>query len=169
MGRRNKILRGASTVWVLLLLGSHAAGEDRPPVSVPTPTVEKGMPLYSSDEIGDLFVTFEPAVKKAHPIFVGLEDDVVELETFNVYSDELSLRQSLAERLSDPAWQAMIGRLDELDPELSAQADYDKRSSDRFFSSQAPGGATDRPDPGGIDFAAALAATMKAYNKVFGP
>jgi hypothetical protein len=156
----------------ILMLSSALSvlnGEDLPPVSEPTPTVEEGMPLFSSDEIGDLFVTFEPAVKKEHPIFVGMEDDIVELETFNVYSDELTLRQSLAERLSDPAWQAMIGRLDELDPDLSAVADYDRRSSDRFFSSQTPGGAADRPDPGGIDFRTALDASLKAFNAVFGP
>ncbi len=127
------------------------------------------MPLFSSDEIGDLFVAFEPTAKKKHPIFVGMEDDIVELEPFNVYSDQMTLRQSLDERMSQPAWQAMISRLSELDPELSAQADYDKRSSDRFFSSQAPGGAADRPSPGGITAGAAVEAVVDAYRAVYGP
>ena len=127
------------------------------------------MPLFHSDEIEGLFVAFEPTVKKEHPIFVGIEDDIVELDTFNVYSDEMTLRQSLDERMSQPAWQAMLNRLSDLDPELSAQADYDKRSSDRFFSSQAPGGAADRPSPGGITAGAAVEAALKAYDTVFGP
>lgn len=169
MGKWVRFLGRAFAVLALTPLVASASGEDRPPVSEPTPTVEEGMPLFSSDEIGDLFVAFEPEAKKEHPIFVGMEDDIVELETFNVYSDEMNLRQSLEERMSQPAWQAMISRLGDLDPELSAQADFDKRSSDRFFSSQAPGGAADRPNPGGITAGAAVDAVLDAYRAVFGP
>ncbi len=162
-----RVVMGTCLLGVLFPAGAGA--EDQPPVSKPTPTVEAGMPLFSSDEIGALFVAYEPPAKKEHPIFVGVDDDIVEMQTFNVYSDELTLRQSLAERLSDPAWQAMIARIDQLDPQLSAQVDYDRKASDRFFSSQTPGGAADRPAPGGITAGAAVEATLKAVNAVFGP
>lgn len=169
MGNREGIRVVIIVLLAMLPRVVGAADQDRPPVSEPTPTVEEGMPLFSSDEIGDLFVAFEPEVKKEHPIFVGMEDDIVELETFNVYSDEMTLRQSLEERMSQPAWQAMLGRLSDLDPELSAQADYDRRSSDRFFSSQAPGGAADRPNPGGITAGDAMEAVRKAFQAIYGP
>ena len=142
---------------------------ERPVVSKPTPTIEKGMPLFSSDEITFLYDDLEQQKRKEHPIFVGMEDDIVELETFNIYSDKITLRQSLAERMSESGWQAMMVRLESLDPKLTGQALYDKRSSDRFFSSQTPGGAADRPDPGGINFGTALDSTLKAFRQVFGP
>jgi hypothetical protein len=144
-------------------------GDERPVVSKPTPTVEDGMPLFSSDEISVLFEDFEQPERKEHPIFVGREDDIVELETFNVYSDKLTLRQSLEVRMSEASWQAMLTRLESLDPKLSSRALYDKRSSERFFSSQTPGGAADRPNPGGIHFSDALESTLKAFRQVFGP
>jgi len=162
-----RVVTGICLLGLLFLAGAGA--EDQPPVSKPTPTVEVGMPLFSSDEIDAFFVAYEQLGKKEHPIFVGVDDDIVEMQTFNVYSDELTLRQSLAERLSDPAWQAMIARIDQLDPKLFGQMDYDRKASDRFFSSQAPGGAADRPDPGGITAGAAVEATLKTVNAIFGP
>jgi hypothetical protein len=155
------------------VIGIEGAGDrtddERPVVSRPTPTIEAGMPLFSSDEIAFFFDKFEQPERKEHPIFVGREDDIVELEAFNVYSDKITLRQSLEARMSDAGWQAMVARLDSLDPELTSQALYDKRSSDRFFSSQTPGGAADRPNPGGIHFSDALDSTLKAFRQVFGP
>ncbi len=71
--------------------------------------------------------------------------------------------------MSEAGWQAMVDRLDSLDPELTSQALYDRRSSERFFSSQTPGGAADRPNPGGIHFSDALESTLKAFRQVFGP
>ncbi|MEZ5276017.1 MAG: hypothetical protein R3F07_06535 [Opitutaceae bacterium] len=136
------------------------------PVSKPTPTVEAGMPLFSSGEISHLFQETVVPEKKEHPIFVGMEDDVVEMAAFNVYSDKLTLRQSLDARLSDAGWQAMLGRLEELDPKLAAETFYEKRSADRFFSSQAPGGAVDRPNPGAIDFRTVVGSALKAIREI---
>jgi hypothetical protein len=171
--------RGIAGVGACLLSGmfgvtaiegaGDGSGDERPVVSKPTPTIEQGMPLFSSDEIAVLFEDFEQPARKEHPIFVGREDDIVELEAFNVYSDEITLRQSLEARLSEAGWQAMVDRLDSLDPELTSQALYDRRSSERFFSSQTPGGAADRPNPGGIHFSDALESTLKAFRQVFGP
>ena len=171
--------RGIAGVGACLLSGlvgvigiegaEDRSGDERPVVSKPTPTLEAGMPLFSSDEIAFLFEDIEQPERKEHPIFVGRDDDIVELEAFNVYSDNITLRQSLEARMSEAGWQAMMVRLDSLDPELTSQALYDKRSSERFFSSQTPGGAADRPDPGGIHFSDALDATMKAFRQVFGP
>ena len=171
--------RGFAGVGVCLLSGlvgvigvegaGDGSGDERPVVSKPTPTIEEGMPLFSSDEISFLFEDFETPERKEHPIFVGRDDDIVELEAFNVYSDKITLRQSLEARMSEADWQAMVARLDSLNPELSSQALYDKRSSERFFSSQTPGGAADRPNPGGIHFSDALESSLKAFRQVFGP
>ena len=171
--------RGIAGVGACLLSGmvgvigiegtGDGSGDERTVVSKPTPTIEQGMPLFSSDEIAVLFEDFEQPARKEHPIFVGREDDIVELEAFNVYSDEITLRQSLEARMSEAGWQAMVDRLDSLDPELTSQALYDRRSSERFFSSQTPGGAADRPNPGGIHFSDALESTLKAFRQVFGP
>ncbi|RKX34910.1 MAG: hypothetical protein DRP71_05595 [Verrucomicrobia bacterium] len=145
------------------------SGDERPVVSKPTPTVEEGMPLFSTDEIAFFFEEFEQPERKAHPIFVGRDDDIVELETFNVYSDKITLQQSLEARMSEAGRQAMVARLDRLDPKLTSQVLYDKRSSERFFSSRNPGATADRPDPGGIHFNDALDSTLKAFRQVFGP
>ena len=168
--------RGIVGVGVFLVSGFIAIDgaqdrprDERPVVSKPTPTIEKGMPLFSSAEITFFFDEFEQQQRKEHPIFVGMEDDIVELETFNIYSDKITLRQSLEERISEAGWQAMMVRLESLDPKLTSQALYDKRSSDRFFSSQTPGGAADRPNPGGINLGTALDSTLKAFRQVFGP
>jgi hypothetical protein len=142
---------------------------ERPAASKSTPTIEEGMPLFSSDEITFLFDGLEQQKRREHPIFVGMEDDIVELETFNIYSDKITLRQSLEERMSEAGWQAMMARLESLDPKLTSQAQYDKRSSDRFFSSQMSGGVADRPNPGGISLGTALDSTLKAFHQVFGP
>ena len=94
------------------------SGTVRPVVSRPTPTVDEGMPLFTSDEIVLFFEVFEQPERKEHPIFVGRNDDIVELETFNVYSDLITLRQSLDERLSEVGRYAMTTRLERLAPKM---------------------------------------------------
>lgn len=166
---------GFATVCLLLLTVNPAVASegrgaaDRPQVSQPTPTAEAGMPVFSSGEISLLFEQIERPEMKEHPLFVGMEDDIVEMETFNVFSDKLTLRQSLEARLSEAGWQAMLSRLEELDPKLTAVALYDKRSSDRFFTSPAPGGAVDRPDPGAIDFRPFVESALRAVRSVGKP
>lgn len=173
------VVRGVVGVGICLVLGfigvvgiegaRARSGHEAPVVSKPTPTIEEGMPLFSSDQIVFFFEQFEQPERKEHPIFVGREDDVVELGTFNVYSDEITLQQSLEARMSETGRQALMARLDRLDPKLTSQALYDRRSSERFFSSRNPGAAADRPDPGGIHFSDALDSTLKAFRQVFGP